>query len=82
MIAKFNTGNGWSFIECDQINTLNERVKTDGHTKEAHLLFGSDDNTEEAKRVTLIGKENKGTVVLYCKEAYLMNDDGNTICAL
>lgn len=82
MIAKFNTGDGWSFIECGQVNTLKGSVKIDEHIKKTCLLFGHNDETKEANRVTLIGKENKGLVVLYCKEAYLMNDEGNTICAL
>ncbi|WP_243546338.1 hypothetical protein [Pseudodesulfovibrio tunisiensis] len=82
MIAKFETEHGWSFMECVKLDTQNERVNPAMADEECSYSFGMDDTAKDCKRLILARYDGDVVAVYYDRKAYLMNDQGDTVCAL
>lgn len=81
MIAKFNTGDGWAIIECVKVLTHDKMVDMEEiDALGGYLLFGA-----KAKIFKLVELTKSGgdiDIVYYGCDAYLMNDNGDTVCSL
>lgn len=83
MIAKFKCDGGWALHECDKVNTyddifLEEVMKG----KQSYLVYvKKGQEASHYKRVDIRTQDGWETI-LFAHEAYLMNDNGNTIGVL
>jgi hypothetical protein len=80
MIAKFKTEDGWSMFQCVRIDTVDGYANERELEGERYTMLGRDG--EKNKSLVLYGYERSPMKIVYGREAYLMNDDGDTIMAL
>ncbi|MCP4121002.1 MAG: hypothetical protein GY820_12695 [Gammaproteobacteria bacterium] len=79
MIVKFNNGDGsWSYYEGIKVNAYPAKEEREAdYIRERCFLHGTTEG-QPVKRANIIRVDGLDTVV-YGKDAYLMNDRGNTI---
>jgi len=84
MIAKFNCGNGsWKLMECMEVLTLGETEKEFEALTGCYVFIpDAKNNLKGVKEVLLTRQNGQSDTVLYGFDAYLMNDQGDTIQAL
>ncbi len=84
MIAKFKTVEGWLLVDCFEALPVDEMF-THEHVSglnDSSRTVGAE--IDMYKCIHLLLKEGCGTkdIIYFSQDAYLMNDDGKTICSL
>jgi len=90
MIAKFKSGDGWSFHECVKIDlcryaSINGLVPYETFAAGSQSPFfyhGPAEKNPECKVAHITRKDGTVHTILYAQEAYLLNDKGDTINAI
>lgn len=83
MVVKVRTQNGWSYHECSRLDALTERVdvaEISTYAKSFCLVFA--DGTRPCKKLVFHAPDGRVVTVLYDREAYLLNNNGDTINSL
>lgn len=82
MIAKFMSSDSeWEFIECNRISVDRGKQTITDYRQDAILVFAPDDCTNH-KRAVLHFESGLHQTVFFGYEAYLLNNDGDTVCAI
>ena len=78
MIAKFNTGDGWAYHECDTVLTHQDGVNpTD--IGEGFFQYGTHTDEKGLFKKAVVTLRDRADIILYAYDAYLINEGGNTI---